>query len=83
MSRDLENQLKIVRKNLMISFRKTLASERTKDFLMLSVINLGLITESAKKAENPLERRRIIHEFNRKRDGIQNGIKLLYGQRKR
>jgi hypothetical protein len=83
MSRYLRKEVKTLRENLMNCFKETKITDKTFTSLFLSIIWLHALMDQEGKTRDPKERRRIIHEFKRKREALKKGIQYVYEQTKR
>ena len=80
MARVLKDELQNLRKKLMTCFRETLPSEQFSALLSLSIIWLGVLMDREAKVQDPMERRRLEHDFEEQKRAIKHGIERLYEQ---
>jgi len=80
MSRYLKKEVKALRENLMTCFRERPISNKFFTNLILSIAWLHFLADQEGKTKNPNERRRIIHEFKRRKDALEKGIQYVYEQ---
>jgi len=78
MTRDLENEVKELRRDLGFGFQRTRPNENFCALLILAAVQLGLIVDRFKKSQNLTERRKLIHEYNKGKEAIRKGIQMLY-----
>ena len=83
MARALKKEVKTLRRKLMKCLRKTKITDKTFTSLILSIVWLHVLVDQEGKTEDTNERRRIIHEFKRKRETLRKGIQYVYEQTKR
>jgi len=83
MSRYLQKEVRTLREKLATCFQKTKITDKTFTSLFLSIVWLHFLVDQEEKTEDTKERRRIIHEFKRKREALKEGIQYVYEQTKR
>ena len=77
MSRDLDNEIQKLRRDLQIGLEKAKPIEQFGAAMILAMIGLDGLAEHAKKSQDPNERRKLFHEFERKKGTVEKGIRLL------
>lgn len=83
MSRDLENEVKALRRNLQTGFEKVKPTEQFKATMILAVVQLHVLIGLIKNSLNPEERRELFNEFRRQKESIEKGIQMLSQQTQR
>ena len=77
MLRNFNNEVEETRRYLSAAMQATLPSKQFNATIMLALVNLSLTKERIRKTTDLQERRKLIHEFDKCRNAIQKGIKLL------
>ena len=77
MPRNFGREVEEARVNLCEAMQATLPSKQFSATIMLALVNLSLTKERISKTTNHNERRKLIHEFDKCRNAIQKGIRLL------
>ena len=77
MLRNFNNEVEETRRYLSAAMQATLPSKQFSVTIVLALVQLSLTKERIRKTTNLQERRELIHEFDRTRNAIQKGIKLL------
>ncbi len=77
MSRDLENEVEELRRNLETCFQVARPSEKFRVNTILATVQLRVLAEQFKTSEDSKERRRLINEYEKEKEIIQKGIRKL------
>ena len=77
MPRNFGKEVEVVRVNLCEAMQATLPSKQFNATIMLALVNLSLTKERIHKTTNLQERRKLINEFDKCRNAIRKGIRLL------
>ena len=77
MPRDFGKEVEEARVNLCEAMQATLPSKQFNATIMLALVNLSLTKERIHKTTNLQERRKLINEFDKCRNAIRKGIRLL------
>ena len=77
MSRDLEKQTEQVRQDLAVCLKQTMPARQFRATMILALVGLHMTAARIKKTDNLKERRQLRNEFNRRKDAIEKGVKLL------
>lgn len=83
MSRDLENEVKELRRDMEVGFQMARPTEQFRATMILATVQLRVIAELFKNSQDPKERRRLISEFERQKESIEKGIQMLDRQTRR
>ena len=78
MLQDLQKDLKEIRRELRECMGKTFPSKEYSATLILAMVGLHMTEAEIRKTQDMIERRRLIHEFNSRRQTIQTGIQRLW-----
>jgi hypothetical protein len=78
MSRDLDNEVKELRRDLGFGFQRTSPTGIFCTHMILATVQLSLIAHSYKKSQNLTERRKLIREYDRQKESIRKGIQMLF-----
>ena len=78
--RNIEKELIETRQKLMVCFRDTLPSKEFRATILLAMIGIHITADQIKKSRNPEERRRLINEFDRRKNAVEKGIRMLKAQ---
>jgi len=78
MARDLENEVKALRRDLEISFKIAWPTYQFKATMILAYLQLLVNIELFKNSHDPKERRQLINEFEKQKESIQKGIRMLF-----
>ena len=81
MSRDLDNEIQKLRRDLQVGLEEAKPCEQFKACMILAVVQLHVLVASFKDSQDQNERRRLINEFSRKRGVVEQGIQLLNQQK--
>lgn len=77
MPQDLQEVLKGIRNDVMVSLAQTIPSREFGATMILALVGLHMTEAKIRKTPNLEERRRLIHEFEERRSSIQKGILAL------
>ena len=77
MTRNFGREVEEARVNLCEAMQATLPSKQFNATIMLSLVHLSLINERIRGTADLNERRELIHEFDKCRNAIKKGIRLL------
>jgi|GEM_PF-3972849 len=77
MLRNFNNEVEKARVNLCKAMQATPPSKQFSATIMLALVNLSLIKERIRRTANLNERRELIREFDKCRNAIRKGIRLL------
>ncbi len=77
MLRNFNNEVEEARVNLCKAMQATLPSKQFSATIMLVLVQLSLIKERIRKRQNLQQRRELIREFDKCRNALQKGIRLL------
>ena len=83
MSRDLQKEFRTLRENLMTCFKETKITDKSFTSFFLSMVWLYVLLDQEGKTKNSKERRRMIHEFKRRKKDLQKRIQDVYKRTKR
>ena len=78
MTRDLESEVKELRRDLGLGFQITRPTENFQAIMNLALVQLSLIAEKVKNSQSLNERRKLMHEYDRGKEAIRKGIQMLY-----
>jgi len=78
MARDLENEAKALRRDLEVSFKIAKPTYQFKATMILAYVQLLVNIELFKNSQDPKERRRLINEFEKQKESIHKGIRMLF-----
>ena len=78
MTRDLESEVKELRRDLGFGFQITRPTENFCAHMTLALIQLSLIADRYKKSQSVTERRKLMHEYDRGKEIVRKGIQMLY-----
>ena len=73
----LKQELMRVRRDLMTSMGQTTPAKEFGATLLMAMVGLHVTEARIRKTQNLEARRRLINEFNRQRNAIEKGIRLL------
>lgn len=82
MSRDLQKEFRTLRENLIACFKETKITDKSFTSLFLSIVRLYVLLDQEGKTKNSKERRRMIHEFKRRKKDLQKRIQDVYERTK-
>jgi len=82
MSRDLQKEVRTLRENLIACFKETKITDKSFTSLFLSIVRLYVLLDQEGKTKNSKERRRMIHEFKRRKKDLQKRIQDVYERTK-
>ena len=74
---NLKQELIGVRQDLMASMGQTTPAKEFGATLLMAMVGLHVTEARIRKTQNLEERRRLINEFNRQRNAIEKGIRVL------
>ena len=74
---NLKKELMGVRQDLMAALGQTTPAKEYGATLMMAMVGLHVTEGRIRKTQNFEERRRLINEFNRQRNAIEKGIRVL------
>ena len=77
MLRNFNNEVEETRRCLSAAMQATLPSKQFSATIVLALVQLSLTKERIRRTVNLNERRKLINEFDRTRNAIKKGIKLL------
>lgn len=77
MSRNFDREVEETRRCLSTAMQTTPPSKQFSATIMLALVQLSLTKERIRKTTNLQERRKPINEFDKCRNAIQKGIRLL------
>jgi hypothetical protein len=77
MSRDLDNEIQNLTRDLQVGFEKANPSQQFRATIILAVISLHALVEMARNSKDQNERRRLINEFQRKKGTLEKWTQLL------
>ena len=77
MPRNFSSEVEEARVNLCEAMQTTLPSKQFNATIMLALVHLSLTKERIHKTTNLLARRKLINEFDKCRNAIRKGIRLL------
>ena len=83
MSRDLNKEVRTLRKKVMTCLQETKITDKAFTNLIFSIVWLLALFDQEGKTKNSKERRRIIREFKRRKKGIEEDIQSAYEQTER
>jgi hypothetical protein len=83
MSRDLENEVNELRRDLETGFKMARPTEKFRATMILATLELRVIAEQFKNSQDPKERRRLINEYEKQKESIEKGIQMLSQQTRR
>ena len=75
-TRDIHNELKTMREEVMRCFRKVRPANDFADAMVLAILNLHRIEAEIRRTRNLNERRQLIHEFTTGRNIIKKSLRL-------
>ena len=78
MTRDLESEVKELRRDLGFGFQITRPTESFCAHMTLATIQLSLIADNYKKSQSVTERRKLMHEYDRGKEIVRKGIQMLF-----
>ena len=76
-TRDIQKELKNLRKEVMNCFRKIIPSKEFRAVVMMAIVKLHMIEAGIHKTLDIEERRRLTNEFRRGRKGIERKIRTF------
>jgi len=82
MSRDLQKEVRTLRENLIACFKETKITDQSFTDLFLSMVWLHVLLDQEGKTKNSKERRRMIHEFKRRKKDLRKRIQDAYERTK-
>jgi hypothetical protein len=83
MAGTFQKELETLRGELQDCLQQTKPSDEFRNRIVLTMFGMHFTASRIEETDNPRERRLLIHEFNRSRSAIQNGIQLLKESRNR
>ena len=78
MTRDLESEVKELRRDLGFGFQITRPTENFCAHMILATVQLSLIADRYKKSQSVTERRKLMHEYDRGKEIVRKGIQMLF-----
>jgi hypothetical protein len=72
-----QKELRRIRQELTVSMEKTMPTKEFGAAIITAMVRLHVIEAEIRKTQNLEERRRLINEFDSKKDAIEKGIQLL------
>jgi hypothetical protein len=81
MFRDYKKEVDAIIDDLSAALQMTMASKQFSATILLVAVQLSLLERKIGETKNLTERRNHIHEYNRAKRAIQNGIKRLKDSR--
>jgi hypothetical protein len=77
MSQNLKRELKELRHHLMACLCTTIPTKEFRAAITMAMIGLHITEAQIRKTQNLEERRRLINEFNKRKNAIQKGLRAL------
>jgi len=73
-----QKDLRKTRQELMVCLSETLPTKEFSATIIMAMVRLHVIEARIRKTQDIIERRRLINEFNNRRNTIERGIQLLW-----
>ena len=73
-----QKDLRKTRQELMVCLGETLPTKEFSATIIMAMVWLHVIEARIRKTQDIIERRRLINEFNNRRNTIERGIQLLW-----
>ncbi|MDY6953103.1 MAG: hypothetical protein SWE60_16465 [Thermodesulfobacteriota bacterium] len=77
MSQQRRMEFRQLRQELQATLSRTNPTDQFRAQLLLTMVSVSFTASQMEKARNPKERRRLIDEWNRKRNALGEGLRLL------
>ena len=75
-TRNIHKELKNLREEVMTCFSKTRPAKEFGATMILAILKLHMIEAEIRRTRNLNERRRLIHEFTRRRSAVEKKLRL-------